>query len=80
MVSRCLILDNCEDGKLDSTSTGTSMISLRTVVLLLTRSNDGGSQILHQRLITGLLFQGLRGPQDIFHYPAVEVPPAWLLW
>lgn len=48
MVSRCLILDNCEDGKLDSTSTGTSMISLRTVVLLLTRSNDGGSQILHQ--------------------------------
>lgn len=76
MVSRCLILHNCQDGKLDSTSKGSFMINLRTVVLLLTRSNDGGGQLLHQRLITGLLFQGLRGPQDIFHYPLVEVPPA----
>lgn len=53
MVSRCLILDSCQDGKLDNTSKGISMINLRTVVLLLTRSNDGGSQLLHQRLITG---------------------------
>lgn len=68
MVSRCLILGNCQDSKLDSTSKGISVIDL-TVVLLFTRSNDGCSQLLHQRLVRGLLFQGLRGPQDIllFH-------------
>lgn len=66
MVSRCLILDNCQDVKLDNTTKGISMISLRTVVLLLTRSNDGDSQLLHQRLFTRLLFQGLRGPQIFY--------------
>lgn len=41
------------------------MVSLKTVVLLLIRNNDGGRQLLHNRPVGALLSQVLRGPQDI---------------